>query len=113
MAQKQTVSYVSDLSGKEIDGTEDGYNPSISFSFDGTDYTIDLTADEFEKFSKAMRPYMDAGTKVGRRSGTKSRAKQSGPTAADIRGWAKEHGYDVPERGRIPADVRAAFDAAN
>ena len=31
----------------------------------------------------------------------------------EVRDWARSNGYDVPDRGRIPADVRAAFDAAN
>jgi hypothetical protein len=26
--------------------------------------------------------------------------------------WAIESGYRVPDRGRIPSDVRAAYDAA-
>lgn len=114
MAQKVSITHVSDLSGKEIDTTDGAYNPSIPFGFDGTDYTIDLTADEFEKFSKVVRPYLDAATKVTKSSGKKSTKKpQDGPSAADVRGWAKENGYEVPERGRIPKEVRDAFDAAN
>ena len=35
------------------------------------------------------------------------------PSAADIRAWAKTTGVKVPARGAIPADVRAAYDAAN
>lgn len=34
------------------------------------------------------------------------------PTAAEMRGWALEHGYDVSDRGRVPASIRAAYDAA-
>ena len=34
-------------------------------------------------------------------------------TAGEIRKWAKEHGYDMPERGNIPGDIRSAYDAAN
>lgn len=26
------------------------------------------------------------------------------------RAWAKEHGYDVNDRGRVPADIREAFE---
>lgn len=35
------------------------------------------------------------------------------PSASDVRAWARDHGYDVSARGRIPADVRAAYDAAH
>ncbi|MCQ4212589.1 Lsr2 family DNA-binding protein [Streptomyces longispororuber] len=30
-----------------------------------------------------------------------------------IRAWAREHGYDVPERGRIPGSVISAWKEAN
>lgn len=31
------------------------------------------------------------------------------PTPAEVRAWAVVNGYDVSDRGRIPADVRAAY----
>ena len=31
------------------------------------------------------------------------------PTPAEMRAWAAVNGYDVSDRGRIPADVRAAY----
>ena len=31
------------------------------------------------------------------------------PTTKEIRAWAVEHGYVVSDRGRVPADVRAAY----
>ncbi|QGN59463.1 hypothetical protein GKE56_09470 [Nostocoides sp. HKS02] len=34
------------------------------------------------------------------------------PTNAAIRKWANANGYHVQDRGRIPASVKAAFDAA-
>jgi len=111
MAQKQTVTYVSDLSGAEI---TDNDSPSLRFGWDGTDYTIDLTAKEAEKFYKAVEPYLTAATKVGRSGGrSRGKASSSGSTsnAAEIRAWAKSNGMEVPERGRIPAEVREAFES--
>ena len=35
------------------------------------------------------------------------------PSAREIRDWARSNGYKVPDRGRIPADVREAFEAAH
>jgi hypothetical protein len=48
------------------------------------------------------------------KSSTKSsrKAKKTEPTAAQIRAWALENGYVVPDRGRIPQDVREAFIAS-
>lgn len=34
------------------------------------------------------------------------------PTAAEIRAWAIANGHEISAKGRIPASVRAAFDAA-
>lgn len=111
MAQRTNVTYVSDLSGSDI---TDNDAPSVSFSYDGTDYTIDLTSKEAEKFYSVVKPYVDAGTKVtgGKRNGTK-KATKNGPDPKDVRGWAKDNGIDVPDRGRIPASVMDAYNGAN
>ncbi len=37
---------------------------------------------------------------------------RSASDSADIRAWAKENGYEVSERGRISAEVRAAYNEA-
>lgn len=108
MAQRQTVTYVSDLSGKEI---TDNDSPTVSFGWDGADYTIDLTSTEAEKFYKAVEPYINAGTKVGRKG--KARSSSTKSNAAEIRAWAQSNGIDVPARGRIPQEVRDKFEAAS
>lgn len=38
-------------------------------------------------------------------------APATAPTAAQIRAWARRHGWDLSDRGRIPVEVRKAFDA--
>ncbi|MFE2143708.1 histone-like nucleoid-structuring protein Lsr2 [Streptomyces sp. NPDC059456] len=40
-------------------------------------------------------------------------ADQPAVDTAAIRTWARDNGYDVPPRGRIPAEVRAAWERAN
>jgi hypothetical protein len=37
----------------------------------------------------------------------------STPNNAEIRAWARQHGHQVSDRGRIPAAVQAAYDAAH
>ncbi|WP_327359729.1 ERCC4 domain-containing protein [Streptomyces sp. NBC_01304] len=34
------------------------------------------------------------------------------PTTAELRAWAREHGLDVPDRGRLRPDIRQAWHAA-
>lgn len=111
MAQKVSITHVSDLSGKEI---KDNDAPTVQFALDGTSYEIDLTDGEQQKLRDALASYINAGRKVGKASAGGRKSAQSGPAAKDIREWAKTNwSGEVPERGRIPAEVREAYDSAH
>lgn len=118
MAQKTSVAYFSDLSDVEI---TDNDQPTVSFGWDGNEYTIDLTSQEAEKFHKAIEPYLNAATKVsgGRSRSTAKRstaANSSGRSSEDltaIREWAKANGHEVADRGRIKKEILEAYDAAH
>jgi len=112
MAQKTVVQYFSDLSGAEV---EPG-NATVHFSLDGTRYEIDLTPKEQEKLRDALAPYVGVARKSSvatRRGRPASGSNSSEPSAKEIREWGQANGHDVPERGRIPALVREAYDAAH
>ncbi len=47
-----------------------------------------------------------------RSSRSRSAGRSSRVSAAELRAWAQEHGHTVNDRGPIPADVRAAYQAA-
>lgn len=109
MAQRVNIVMTSDLSGDE--GAE-----SYAFGLDGQDYEIDLTPKEGEALRKALAKYVGAARQVkgrgGRRKG--AAAVKGGPTAAEIREWAQANtDLEVPARGRIPNEVREAYDAAH
>jgi hypothetical protein len=108
MAQKVSIILVDDLDGSEADET-------LRFGLDGTSYEIDLTSAHAAELREALAPYVGHARKVGsgRRTRSSSSSSSSGPSAADVRAWGRENGYDVPERGRIPAELRQAYDAAN
>ena len=111
MAQKVHIVLVDDLDGSEA--TE-----SVSFALDGTSYEIDLNDTNAAALREALSGYIGHARKVAaaRRNGRKSSsaaAPSDGPSAKEIRDWARENGYDVPDRGRVSADVRQAFDAAH
>lgn len=106
MVQRVITQLVDDLDGKEI---ADGKGSTVSFSLDGTAYEIDLSDKNADKFRGLFQDYIA----VARRSGRSARAKRasgSASNAAEIRDWAKSNGIDVPDRGRIPASVRDAFE---
>lgn len=46
-------------------------------------------------------------------SNGQSNGQQRGPSAADIREWARNAGYEVTDRGRVPAELRQAYDEAH
>lgn len=107
------VTLVSDLSGRPIDEA----GATVRFGLDGTSYEVDLTAQEQDALRQALASYIDAARKVGndRRHGTPATrsSTSSAPSPSEIRNWAVENGHEVPARGRIPALVREAYDAAH
>lgn len=109
MAQKVQIILEDDLDGSEASET-------VSFALDGTSYEIDLNDAHATQLRDALAVYVGHGRKVttsgGRRSSRRT-APAGGVSAKDIREWARSNGYSVPERGRIPADVRSAYEAAN
>ena len=110
MAQKVHIVLEDDLDGSPATET-------VSFGLDGKTYEIDLNDKNAAKLRDALAQYVGAGRSVGgaRRGGRKSASSATnlGPSAREGRDWARSNGFDVPDRGRIPADVRTAFDAAN
>jgi Lsr2 len=109
MAQRVNVVLVDDIDGDEAAET-------VTFALDGVDYEIDLNEKNAEALREALSRYVGAGRRVGgrRRKGQRAgTASDGGPSAADIRAWARENGWDVPERGRVSAEVREAYAAAH
>ena len=116
MAQRVNVVLVDDIDGSEAAET-------VTFGLDGAQYEIDLSADNADKLREALAPYVGHGRRAGgrrrstggagRSSASRSAAASGGPSAADIRAWARENGWDVPERGRVASEVREAYDAAH
>jgi nucleoid-associated protein Lsr2 len=107
MAQKVHIVLEDDLDGSEATET-------VSFALDGASYEIDLNADNAAKLRDALAGYIGHGRKVtgGRRSARRP-AATGGASAKEIREWARSNGYSVPDRGRVPAEVRSAYEAAH
>src|SRR3954463_743513 len=109
MAQKVQVLLVDDIDGGTADET-------VTFGLDGVSYEIDLTAGHASELRDALAQWVGHARKVGGRTASKGapRARRSSSSDAQaIREWAKEHGHQVSERGRISAEVKAAYDASH
>jgi len=104
MAQKVQVVLVDDLDGGSASET-------VTFALDGVSYEIDLS----EKNAASLRSDLASWIAAGRRvSGRKTVSRGRGSSdAAKIREWARTHGHDVPERGRVSASIREAYAAAH
>jgi len=117
MAQKVSVVLVDDLDGSEAVET-------ISFTLDGSSYEIDLNEANSAALRDAFAPWVGAARRAGRGPSGPAvrRSSRSGRPAATgsdrervqaIRDWARRNGYKVSERGRLSADVLAAYEAAH
>jgi hypothetical protein len=115
MAQRVNIVLVDDIDGTDATQT-------VAFGLDGASYEIDLNDDNASALREALAPYVGHARKVGRGGGGAKRggggraaasSSASGASAKEVREWARENGHAVPERGRIPADVREAYDAAH
>ena len=108
MAQKVNIVLVDDIDGSEATET-------VSFGLDGTTYEIDLNDKNAAKLRDVLATYVGHGRKVGSapRRGRRSAAATNGPSAKEIRDWARSNGHDVPDRGRVSAEVREAYDKAH
>ncbi len=112
MAQRVNVVLVDDLDNSDAAET-------VSFALDGVDYEIDLSDKHAGDLREALSLFVGHARRTGgRRKGGKrasspSSAGGSSASAADVRAWARENGWDVPERGRVSAEVREAYAAAN
>ena len=114
--------------GENVDGAE-----TVTFGFDGYDYSLDLCKEHAEDFHNSMQGLMGwssdrtrSGGGRRRRSGSSDDAGGAGGgstparSSADrerlkaIREWARQNGHaNLGDRGRVPQAIIAAYDAAH
>ncbi len=105
MAQKVQVVLIDDIDGGDAQET-------LTFALDGVSYEIDLSSANASRLRAAFGPYVEHARKAGRTGVRRQRSSNRTGKSAQIRAWAREHGIQVNERGRIPADVTAKFEAS-
>jgi hypothetical protein len=103
----RTVTYVDD----DIDGGPAA--ESVSFSLDGVTYAIDLNAANARALRDAVAPYVAVARRTaGQRTSARGRSRTERKELAEIRAWAREHGYAVNDKGRMSAEIHDAYRAA-
>jgi len=107
-----TTELVDDLDSTVIGPGEGG---TVTFALDGASYEIDLGRANQQALRDALAPFIAKARSTGRRASAAPRSRSaSAPTGetAAVRAWAQRNGYEVGDRGRIPAEIRAAYTAA-
>ena len=112
MATVTRTYMVDDLDGS----TQDVEN--VQFSIDGLTFEIDLSAENAARLRDKLERFIEAGHRVKeQKRGIRKQVITTGAVSKEhtqaIRHWAKENGYQVSERGRIPGNIREAFEAAH
>lgn len=109
MAQKVQTLFIDDLDGSAAEGT-------VRCGLDGTEYEIDLNEEHAKALRDALARYVSAARRAsgGARRPARSgrRASSSGLNTTEVREWAKAHGIEVKDRGRVPAELVVKFKAA-
>lgn len=110
MAQQIQVLLVDDMDGGTATDT-------VSFGLDGHNYEIDVSdsnaaglRDPLAKFITHARVVAPARSR--RRGHASSQPRHTREENTAIREWARLHGFKVNDRGRIPEDIAAEYEAA-
>ena len=113
MVRKVETTLVDDMTGEAAEET-------VSFSLDGVEFEIDLSANNAGVLRDILVDYANAGRKVSKRTAVSNTRFRSSATprgnreqTAAIRAWAREAGRQVSDRGRISAEVVKAFHDAH
>jgi hypothetical protein len=106
MAQRTQVLYVDDIDGSDAEGT-------VRFGLGGADYEIELNKKHADQFAKAIAPFIAAARKAPSSRPAARGARASRHIQSDVRAWARSEGIQISNRGRIPADVLAKYQAAH
>jgi hypothetical protein len=114
VASRTIVALIDDLDGGEADET-------VSFALDGVEYDIDLSVNNANGLRKVLAEFIESGRRSSGRKNrgtpavTRTKIDAGGDKAQNqaIRNWARNQGYSVSDRGRIPADLVEKFQEAH
>lgn len=112
MAQKLQVLLTCDLDEGDVPAVG-----TVSFGFEGGTYEFELCRDHLDEFNRTFNRYVAAARPAGarrRRGGASSRQARRvhSEQLQAMRVWARENGWEISDRGRIPAEVRDAYEKA-
>jgi hypothetical protein len=105
VAKKTVVELIDDIDGSKADTT-------VRFSWQGSSYEIDLSKKNTKAFEAAVEPYLSHATRAASGRGSRRSSGRGKNDLSAVRSWAASNGYELATRGRIPATVLEAYEAA-
>lgn len=118
MAKEFRIHYFDDLDGARVDLVD---CHTVEWSWLGVSYRLDTSTvnlARIEAGAVSVVTLLNASTRIGGRRRATATPPPPGPVgpapsgqAPDVRSWARAHGYVVGRRGRIAADIAAAYNS--
>jgi Lsr2 len=111
MAQKIQVILLCDLDDGNVDAEE-----TLQFSLGGAAYEVDVCAKHAKQIRDGLEPFVAHARKTTSANSSRRRRERTASGrdhTASVRSWAKDHGIQVNDRGRIPASVLKEYEAAH
>ncbi|GAA1993065.1 Lsr2 family protein [Terrabacter lapilli] len=109
MAQRVEVVLIDDIDGGNADET-------VTFAVDGVTYEIDLSDENARKLRDDLATWTGHARRAGTAKAAPRRRSSGGGKRSDlgaVREWARANGHNVSDRGRISAEIQAAYDKAH
>jgi Lsr2 len=99
-----------DLDDGNVDAQE-----TLLFSLGNGTYEVDVCAKHAQQIRDGLQPFIANARKTSAGSSARRRPRPATDRqqTASIRSWAKDHGIDVNDRGRIPASVIKEYEHAH
>lgn len=109
MANKLAVMMVDDLDGAVL---AEGHE-TIQWSLDGRPYEFDTSAQHAAAFRALLEPYQQVSRTVATRRASNSMNTRARTRTQQVREWAMAQGHEPSARGRLPAAIHDAYNAAH
>jgi len=118
MAQRTQVLLTCDVHEVHVEAVD-----TVVFTVEGQAFECELCEAHLAEFRHAMEIWSSYSRPVGRARASGGRAARSarsarpqssdGTSTAEVREWARAQGIPVNTRGRVPAELHAAYAAAH
>lgn len=97
----------------DISGEPDAVTATLGFRGDW--YELDLTAHELETLERELSAYLEVAREVVATTPTARRfvPETTVEERVAIRAWAREQGYELADRGKIPNAIYRAYQQAH